>query len=280
MKKKTTKGVGGIRKRWILNSISVVVVLVLIAVSAFSIAMASYYYTSMSAGLENTVKAATSFLEDYTESEYRAYVSRYVSAFESKDKLELQFLSRYGSVQESTSGLTAGISPGTPDITNAINNHDTQPWTGRDPNTGERIMAISSPVIYNGTVVGVMRVVTSLKLVDRQIVMTILLALLIVGSSLAKMPLKRVLSNPHAYLVALVRVALVPAALLAVFSQFIVGSPLMLGVIVITNGMPVATNGTLFCVRYGGDLEAMTQTTFISTVLSLVSIPLFAMLIA
>ena len=76
------------------------------------------------------------------------------------------------------------------------------------------------------------------------------------------------------------RVALVPAALLAVFSQFIVGSPLMLGVIVITNGMPVATNGTLFCVRYGGDLEAMTQTTFISTVLSLVSIPLFAMLIA
>ena len=72
----------------------------------------------------------------------------------------------------------------------------------------------------------------------------------------------------------------VMAALLAVFSQFIVGSPLMLGVIVITNGMPVATNGTLFCVRYGGDLEAMTQTTFISTVLSLVSIPLFAMLIA
>ncbi len=185
MKKTTTKGVGGIRKRWILNSISVVVVVVLIAVSAFSIAMASYYYTSVSAGLENTVKAATSFLEDYTESEYRAYVSRYVSDFKSKDKLELQFLNRYGSVQESTSGLTAGISPGTQDITDAINNHETRAWTGRDPNTGERIMAVSSPVIYNGTVVGVMRVVTSLKLVDRQIVMTILLALLIGGAVLS-----------------------------------------------------------------------------------------------
>ena len=178
MRNKKSKG-GGIRKRWILNSISVVVVLVLIAVSAFSIAIASYYYTSMSAGLESTVKAATSFLEDYTESEYRSYVSRYVSAFESKDKLELQFLNRYGSVQESTSGLTAGISPGTPDITDAINNHKTQPWTGRDPNTGERIMAVSAPVIYNGTVVGVMRVVTSLRLVDHQIIITILLALLI-----------------------------------------------------------------------------------------------------
>ncbi|MGN0968260.1 MAG: sensor histidine kinase [Oscillospiraceae bacterium] len=178
MRKKKSKG-GGIRKRWILNSISVVVVLVLIAVSAFSIAISSYYYTSMSAGLESTVKAATSFLENYTESEYRAYVSRYVSAFESKDKLELQFLNRYGSVQESTSGLTAGISPGTPDITDAINNHRTQPWTGKDPNTGERIMAVSAPVIYNGTVVGVMRVVTSLRLVDKQIITTILLALLI-----------------------------------------------------------------------------------------------------
>lgn len=179
MKKKRSKGVGGIRRRWILNSISVVVVLVLIAVAAFSIAMASYYYTSMSTGLENTAKAATGFLEDFTESEYRSYVSSYVSDFDLKDKLELQFLSRYGSVQQSTSGLTANIFPGTPDITDAINYQKTQPWTGRDPNTGERVMAVSSPVIYNGTVVGVMRVVTSLKLVDRQIITTVLLAMLI-----------------------------------------------------------------------------------------------------
>lgn len=40
-------------------------------------------------------------------------------------------------------------------------------------------MAVSSPVIYNDTVVGVMRVVTSLKLVDQQIITTILLALLV-----------------------------------------------------------------------------------------------------
>lgn len=177
MKRKKSKGIGGIRRRWLVNSIGVVVILVFVAVTAFSFAMASYYYTSVSTALENTVDAVTDFLADYTESEYRSYVSRYVVDFESKDKLELQFLSRYGSVQESTSGLTANISPGTPDIDEAITLRETRPWTGKDPHTGERIMAVSSPVIYNGSVVGVMRVVTSLKLVDQQIMTTVLLVM-------------------------------------------------------------------------------------------------------
>ena len=178
MTKGKSKG-GGIRKRWILNSISVVVALVLVAVLAFSFAMASYYYTSVSTSLENMAKAATGFLESYTESEYKAYVTRYVSNFENKDKLELQFLNRYGSVQQSTSGLTANSSPGTPDIIDAIDNQRTRAWTGKDPSTGERIMAVSSPVIYNDTVVGVMRIVTSMKLVNQQILTVILLALLV-----------------------------------------------------------------------------------------------------
>ena len=178
MTKGKSKG-GGIRKRWILNSISVVVALVLVAVLAFSFAMASYYYTSVSTSLENMAKAATGFLESYTESEYKAYVTRYVSNFENKDKLELQFLNRYGSVQQSTSGLTANSSPGTPDIIDAIDNQRTRAWTGKDPRTGERIMAVSSPVIYNDTVVGVMRIVTSMKLVNQQILTVILLALLV-----------------------------------------------------------------------------------------------------
>lgn len=110
--------------------------------------------------------------------------------------------------------------------------------------------------------------------------MTTPAAMLIIGSSMAKMPLRRMLGNPRAYAVAAVRVGLVPLCLLAAFGPFLTDQTLLLGILVITNGMPVATNGTLFCIRYGGNLEAMTQTTFISTVLSLASIPIFATLIA
>lgn len=178
MKKKTAKGVGGIRRRWLRNSIGVVVFVVLVAVFAFSVSMVNYYYTSMFGALTNTTEAATDFLDDYTESEYRSYVNEYVSAFEGRDKLELQFLSRYGNVQQSTSGLTANTTPGTQDVLDAINLHTTGTWMGKDPSTGERIMAVSSPVIYNDNVVGIMRVVTSLKLVDRQAATTVLLSIL------------------------------------------------------------------------------------------------------
>ena len=168
----------GIRKRWMLNSISVVLLVVLVAVSAFSIAMSSYYYANLSTGLTNTAKTVAGFFENYTESEYRANMTRQIASFEEKDRLDLQFLSRYGRIQESTSGLTANTSPGTQDITDAITTQQTSSWVGNDPSTGERIMAVSSPIIYNDTVVGVLRVVTSLRLVDRQIVIIILLAML------------------------------------------------------------------------------------------------------
>ncbi len=162
-----------LRRQWMGTILSTTVVILVVAVSAFSVAMVSYYYTSVSTGLENTVSSAVDFLSNYTESEYSAAVTSYASSFEYKDRLELQFLSRYGSVQQSTSGLTAGMYPGTADITEAMSTGQISTWVGRDPDTGESIMAVSAPVVYGGSTVGMMRVVTSLHLVNRQAVITV-----------------------------------------------------------------------------------------------------------
>ena len=53
--------VKGIRKRWMLNSISAVLLIVLFAVAAFSAAIASYFYSTMSTGLKSRVTAALPF---------------------------------------------------------------------------------------------------------------------------------------------------------------------------------------------------------------------------
>lgn len=45
--------VKGIRRRWMLNSISAVLLIVLFAVAAFSTAMASYFYSTMETGLKS-----------------------------------------------------------------------------------------------------------------------------------------------------------------------------------------------------------------------------------
>ena len=70
----------------------------------------------------------------------------------------------------------SGAYPGTLDIDGAITTKKVTPYRGEDPNTGDRIMAVSAPVIYNGNVVGVVRMVTSLRLVSRQMLNLTLIA--------------------------------------------------------------------------------------------------------
>lgn len=43
--------------------------------------------------------------------------------------------------------------------------------------------------------------------------------------------------------------------------------------------MPVATYGTILCLRYGRDTTLITEITFISTLLSVLTIPLVAQLL-
>ncbi len=100
-----------------------------------------------------------------------------MDTYEDKDRIELQFIGSTGRIQMSTSGLTAGTSPGTSDITSAIANQEIRPYQGQDPETGEKILAVSAPLLFNGRVAGVMRLVTSLKLVDRQIVLVVFIIL-------------------------------------------------------------------------------------------------------
>ena len=55
--------------------------------------------------------------------------------------------------------------------------------------------------------------------------------------------------------------------------------PLILGVAVVIAGMPVASNCTMLCLQYGGDQKLASQGTFLTTLFSLVTIPLLASLL-
>lgn len=169
----------GIRKRWMMNSISVVLLIAFLAVFAFSAAMGSYYYSSMSSGLESKANAAAGFFRNTVESEFRAAATSYVETFDENDKLELQILDTYGRIYLSSYGLTSGSTPSTPEIAEAVASGHPRVWSGADPSTGEHIMAVSAPIIYNDSVVSVVRFVTSLRAVDRQLVIIVALATLV-----------------------------------------------------------------------------------------------------
>ncbi len=166
-----------IRRRWMTNSLAAVFFIVILGVSAFSVAMSSFYYSTVASGLEARASMATRSFRNYTETEYNYRAASYAAEFEEKGKLEIQFINRYGRIQYSSYGLTAGTMPGTPDIQEALGDQRLTSWSGNDPSTGEHIMCVSAPIVYDGTVVGVVRLVTSLKLVDRQILIVLAAAL-------------------------------------------------------------------------------------------------------
>jgi len=172
------KKIKGIRKRWMMNSISVVLFIVLLAVASFSAAMGSYYYTTMSNALRNKAEGGVRAIRAYqAESVYYYQYARAVVGDAAGEQLEVEFIDSIGLIRFSSSDLTAYRSPGTPDIADALSQGHTRVWTGSDPSTGEHIMAASSPLTINGRVVGAMRYVTSLKNVDRQIILIVAMAL-------------------------------------------------------------------------------------------------------
>ena len=173
----------GLRRRWVFNTLLPVSVLLILVVALFSLGISSYYFGSMRKGLETRAQAvANSFNEYFMDNGYSNYYQKAVQAaetFEDKDHIELQFISSNGRIQVSTSGLTAGTSPGTSDISTAIAENRMASFQGNDPETQEKIMAVSHPLVSNGKVVGVMRFVTSLRNADQQVLWVIFMVILI-----------------------------------------------------------------------------------------------------
>jgi len=180
----------GLRKRWLLNTVSVVCALGLVFVLAVTAGFAAYYYTSMEKDMKYRANTTTEFFSDYVDQTYSEFYQScitYAQTFQDKDALELQFISNQGELVVSSFGQWTGPAPATDDVEDAEMNRVCSTFVGRDPVTGERIMAVSSPMIYSsGEVIGVLRYVTSTRIVDGQILLVGLisgLALLVVISA-------------------------------------------------------------------------------------------------
>ena len=181
--KKIGKHFKGIERRWIMNNVSAVIFLAVFAVLTFAVSFGIYSYSNVRIGLEQKARTTTDFFGNYISQSYNEYYQsciKFAQTFEEKNTLELQFISSNGKIVASSYGPWAGQSPETSDVARAIATKTTSFFRGRNPQTGERILAVSNPMIYvNGEVIGVLRYVTSLKNVDRQVWAAIGIAMLI-----------------------------------------------------------------------------------------------------
>lgn len=105
---------------------------------------------------------------------------------------------------------------------------------------------------------------------------TVPAALLIIGSSIARVPIRRMFGNTAIYLMSALRLMLVPLLILYL-SRLCRVDETIANINVVLAAMPVASYGTLFCIQYQKGEVIMAEGTFLTTLLSVLSIPLLTM---
>ncbi|MBE6995070.1 MAG: HAMP domain-containing histidine kinase [Ruminococcaceae bacterium] len=163
----------GIKRRWLVNNLSIIAVLVLLIFAISSTALGQYYTNSVRSSLQNRAAATSRIVNRYMAESYDAfyyYAGNLVNDFSDKDKIEMQVIDRYGRVMFSSTGLSAGFVPTADDVSQAMNTGSIATFSGDDLLTGEHIMAVTAPVFTeNSSFIGGVRYVTSLRLLDKQL---------------------------------------------------------------------------------------------------------------
>ena len=105
---------------------------------------------------------------------------------------------------------------------------------------------------------------------------TVPAALLIIGSSMSQLSLRMMLGNRTVYLTTIMRLLIVPLSMYYL-CRAIGFSETVVNINTVVIAMPVATYGTILCLRHEKDATLMTEVTFITTLFSMLTIPLLVM---
>lgn len=106
---------------------------------------------------------------------------------------------------------------------------------------------------------------------------TVPAALMIIGSSMARLPLREIIGSGKVYATSFLRLVIVPLSVYFLFRLCGVNT-LINNINTVVIAMPVASFGTMFCLKYGRNPSLMTEATFITTLFSIITIPLITLL--
>lgn len=172
IRKKSFMG-SGIKRRWVFNNLSIVLLIISIIFTIGGMFITNYYYESIRGNLINRANSTSNYINRYMTESYNQFYSftkELVSEYSDKDKVEMQVIDLYGRVMFSSTGLLAGFSPTASDIDECMNTKKVATFIGFDQISEEKIAAVTAPVNnQSGQLIGAVRFVSSTKVVDRQL---------------------------------------------------------------------------------------------------------------
>ena len=151
----------GLRRRWLANTLGVVFALGLICVLLITTVFSLYYYASLESDLSYRARITTEFFSGYWNLDDNAFYQNcmnYATSFEDRNGVALQFIDPTGQLVATSHSQYENLLPTSGEIESTILTMQPNTYVGKDPSTGERIMAVSSPMVHlNGEVAGVLR---------------------------------------------------------------------------------------------------------------------------
>ena len=105
---------------------------------------------------------------------------------------------------------------------------------------------------------------------------TVPAALLIIGSSMSQLPLRSMLGNLTVYLTTALRLVVLPLGVYYL-TKAMGFSDEVVNINTVVIAMPVATYGTILCLKYEKDTTMITEVTFVTTLLSMLTIPVLTL---
>lgn len=174
IKKKPQDYNGGLTRRWLVQTSTIIVAVFLIICVAVAYFICSYYYTTVERKIESYAGGIVDvYFENYITGDDSALekgAREYIADFSDKSSVEIWVLDKYGNVLISSSGFPVGDKIKIPEYEAALTSSDnTATWQGEN-SSGEKVFSLTKVITdSDGKQIGSIRYITSLEEIDAQI---------------------------------------------------------------------------------------------------------------
>lgn len=177
---------GSITKRWIINTLGVVLVIIVLLVVSLSFAIRNFFYSGIQQTIAGRSNELINFFSTYLSADSDSFTQTarsYVESFPDKELMELLVINSSGEVIITSTGFFPDENETMPDYKNALESDDNfAVWSGK-LNSGESVMAVTRVIkTTGGDSIGAVRYVVSLEAANRKIFVSI--SLIIFGALL------------------------------------------------------------------------------------------------
>lgn len=170
-----------ITKRWMANSLGVILIVLVALEILISVAIKNYYYGSVQKAVEAQSETISGLLNKYASEgtgDYGTYFRSIVASFGEKDKMELMVFDVLGDVTMTSSGFIPEDGALTPDCSEAMTSESMKASYTGDMN-GEKVFSMTVVPNESDSEYFAYRLVTSLSKIDSQITLVIIITAVI-----------------------------------------------------------------------------------------------------